>query len=102
MSVIKRNQDESLEILIELFYKNYYFQDYILNEISINNLERLGLIQIKYNEYISFDIFYEEFKNSEIVSKLKQSYNIETRNFCFKLTPFGLAFRKVCIKDSWN
>ena len=53
MSVIKRNQNESLEILIELFYKNYYFQDYILNEISINNLERLGLIQIKYNEYIS-------------------------------------------------
>ena len=102
MSVIKRNQNESLEILIELFYKNYYFQDYILNEISINNLERLGLIQIKYNEYISFDIFYEEFKNSEIVSKLKQSYNIETRHFCFKLTPFGLAFRKVCIKDSWN
>lgn len=103
VSVIKRNNDYiSFDILVDVFYTNYSFQDYTMNEISINNLSRLGLIDIKYDTSMKDDFFYEEFKKSEIITNFKNEFKentIDIKKHSFTISSLGKVFRKICIKD---
>lgn len=87
---------------VDKLYFNSTFPNYQLNEISIDNLIRLGLIEVvegshivdstRYNCYSKIAPVYERIevpKNSKVCVK---KY--------FKITSFGITFKKVCIKDS--
>lgn len=82
--------------------KNLYFSDAILesfsNNISIDNLIRLGLIAHQENE-LSHKNLYNHFYNSEILKNLKIEYpdtNFQLQKFHIRLTNLGNAFKTVC------
>lgn len=68
------------------------------NIISLNNLKRLGLIDIRYN--------YEVYDSTINLGTIRSTYlnrnnklNTKTYIYCY-ITEFGKTFKKVCIKDS--
>lgn len=89
-----------------------------LNSSSVKNLQRLGLIEISYNEYISDDSIYRKFEESSLFLKLKQTIQFTNlpqsplanenqyllgleapyiQKGLIKMTQFGNDFCLVCI-----
>jgi len=81
----------------DFFYRNDYFKDLKLNEISINNLIRLGLLKIQKRVPMT-DI------NEIMIATYYEKYEIEKsptfEKSTLKITSFGQAFKDVCLKDS--
>lgn len=93
-------------------FKNLFltplFLNYDKNLISIDNLERLGLIKVQEDRWLidnqHYDIFYNnppysQIKNESFSFKNMPAEIIVKHKFLY-LTSLGKAFKKVCIKDS--
>lgn len=73
------------------------FPDFELNSISLNNLKRLGLIDIKY-DYITYD---SKMTNTWEGLMTPSGKELDKRiDVSCHITSFGKAFKEVCIKDS--
>lgn len=73
------------------------FPHFELNTLSLNNLKRLGLIDIIYNYAINDS---KEANTWErLIHPSRKLFDRPKEIFCH-ITRFGTAFKKVCIKDS--
>jgi len=88
--------------IIDRMYISQSFNDYKLNEISIDNLIRLGFIKIEEESHLDKDSLYEHYSKFGTLASVLKTY--DNNKFCVKkyfvITAFGKAFKKVCIKDS--
>lgn len=100
ISLIILNSEGYTTIKDKLYFKPN-FPNYQLNEISIDNLIRLGLISVAENTYLTDDICYKHY--SEIAPVYNSLPSFNNSKFCLKkcftITSFGEAFKNVCIKD---
>ena len=90
------------DILNECLFINNLFEDVILNEVSINNLERLGLVKLIKNQYLTDKNQYRKYNQyGEVISSEGDGKKKYTCKACILIiTALGKAFKKVCLKDS--
>ena len=99
------NKEGTYNTKVDKLYFSPDFPDYNLNEISLDNLIRLGLIKVDANQYLSNNSLYERYSN---FGKICTSFELPTKpsKACIKgslqITAFGIAFKKVCLKDSFK
>ena len=78
------------------------YSDYIQLSSSLENLQRLGLINIDYNRIVKPDSLYEVYENDEFIDAIREQYKDEKdikvlfRKGLIELTDFGISFCKVC------
>lgn len=93
-----------LPILRNLFLNNENCKDHYLNEASLINLERLGLIELDYQFHFKNGDLYEPFKNTEEYIKIvklseeKGYMEVSLQKGRAKVTTFGNQFFNVCIE----
>lgn len=74
--------------------------------ISINNLERLKLINIPYGSYYTNDQLYNPFYNLEIYKSYKQLYSEPSKYELYvekrfiETTDIGKSFYDICVKNN--
>lgn len=99
--IAQTGYNSSFNILVETCFFCKEFPNFTLNEIALNNLARLGLIQLTKGIYSN--------PNSYIIYKSKKFLdnfpNIPTKKITYQkhiiqITALGKAFKNVCIKDS--
>lgn len=96
------NKEGDYNTEIEKLYLSSDFQNYNLNEISLDNLIRLGLIEIHDSKYLSEDSLYERYSN---FGKVCIGFELDETDskVCLKrilqVTAFGKAFKEVCLRD---
>ena len=92
------------------YYKNIFLSnttelDLIVQSVSISSLERLGLVEINFNEHAKA-YKYEHFEKTNLYTELQSDilkYNIprairvETIKGIVELTPYGNLFIKSCV-----
>lgn len=93
---LKRNQT----IFQRTFYLMPNFLDFKKNSITITNLHRLGILDLiqyfKLDEPLQKDFI----QNSQIISDLKKESDFSMQPHAYILSPLGVMFKKVCIKDT--
>lgn len=97
-------ENSGLYSLIKKFYISTEFPNFSKNAISINNLERLGLIEI--NDHYSFinEDFYKPFLESDEFKTLSEKYKdnsfykVELYKMIMKITPLGRALQEICLE----
>lgn len=102
VSLIENTQEGGTIPIINNLYLNQNFQDFKLNEISINNLARLGLIHINEGLFFIDTSYYEIYKQFAPICRPFDSTS-DSKNCLekiFSITALGKAFKEVCIKDS--
>ena len=73
--------------------------------VSLNNLERLGLIEIPYGEYYSedknYNVIRETTEYKRIEDELRNKYNgkVHENKKYIKHNSLGKSFYEVCIKE---
>lgn len=76
------------------------FLDFEKNSIAITNLHRLGILDLiqyfQLNEFSQKDFII----NSQIISDLKKESDFSMQPHTYVLSPLGINFKKVCIKDT--
>lgn len=82
-------------------------QNNTLNSISINNLKRLGLINVEYDKSFANKSVYEPFKNSPEYLHVQKVCEFNTTNEIKKIplikegviiiTNFGTSFKSICV-----
>lgn len=87
---------------VDKLFINSNFLDYNANQISLENLIRLGLIKIEEGAPLREETLYNRYKFlGNLCSELNLKYG---HNNCIKkyleITALGKAFKEVCIKDS--
>lgn len=97
MSVKYKEGSKTLFPLIVLFNGDIgYFED---NTISINNLERLGILQVDMNSQVTNSDKYKKYYDNSIIQELlKQHSNMELDKGCFYLSNFGENFISLCVE----
>lgn len=102
VSLVENTQEGGTISIIDNLYINKNFQDFKHNEISINNLMRLGLIHINEEKFFADNSRYEIYKQFAPIknnfASTKDSENCLKK--IFSITSLGKAFKEVCIKDS--
>ncbi|MBH0311920.1 DUF4393 domain-containing protein [Alcaligenes faecalis] len=81
--------------------------NYIQYQISLENLQRLELININYNTQLSSESVYDEIENGDIITYCKENSTSmdETLQFfvCYRgflsITKLGKSFSNICIKE---
>jgi hypothetical protein len=86
-----------------------------LAAVSIQNLYRLGLININYGRHLTDDSKYDHIKNSPIIKEIEnhyqdnystlpqyQDYKITFDKGLIQVTPLGFAFSQICSMDSFD
>lgn len=95
------------------YYKNIFLSnssehDLTLQSVSISSLERLGLIEIRFDEKVK-SYKYEPFEKTKLYSQLQmdivnniipRATNIEIVKGTVELTPYGELFIKSCISKN--
>ncbi|WP_049680554.1 DUF4393 domain-containing protein [Peribacillus loiseleuriae] len=99
-------------IKTDVFLGNHEVNDIDLNAASLTNLSRLGLITIKYEQYINDETTYEKFKNTDLYLSINDLFNTSShlndpflRNYeriviqkgVIVTTPYGKNFIKTCV-----
>lgn len=90
--------------LIPIFYISSGLDDITRNAISISNLSRLGLVEIQ-DSFFTNQEFYEPIKKHPIFlgmrEKFKEAKNMQVKMHpqVIKITPLGLAFKRVCLDN---
>ncbi|NLY09380.1 MAG: DUF4393 domain-containing protein [Tissierellia bacterium] len=72
---------------------------------SINNLERLGLIKVPTDVWITDDSKYEWATNNFIYFSLLETYadenhTLKCHNYTIIMTQFGLDFSEICLSNT--
>ena len=75
------------------------------NAISINNLSRLGLVEIDHVRSLTDKAYYEAYKDLmeyqqgllEFQARPEEHKEIRVDEGLFSLTPFGNLFREICL-----
>lgn len=105
-----RNENELGEgvFINEIFFWTENFPSPKENAISLLNLERQGLIKLKYQEFLTDKALYNCYNNSSYFKEVKRLIEDELsdpndlprtatiRENIISITDLGLAFRKVC------
>lgn len=102
------NPDLSYSTLAtNVFMSNPSITDYDLQAVSIASLERVGLVFIPFDGYLSDDRFYDQFKshpifigknvNEEFEYEIEGNKKIKLHKGIVKLTPLGSDFIKICL-----
>lgn len=102
VSLVKINSEGHSNTCTDKLYINSDFSNYHINEISMDNLIRLGLIETNDDLYLTDDSLYNHYsKIAPVYTPLKAPRNsiVCIKKF-FKITSLGKAFKKVSIKDS--
>lgn len=102
VSLVDVNSQEYTTIIINKLYISSTFRNYELNEISIDNLIRLGLVSIIEDSFLTENSLYEKYSK---LGKITTPFELEKNSrMCLKkhmsVTSLGRTFRKICIKDS--
>lgn len=102
VSLIKTTTEGHINSITKNLYFNQTFPDFTLNEISIDNLSRLGLINIKDDAHLTANSRYEHYNK---IAPTYSSFEVPNDSKCcikkyLEITSLGKAFKKVCIKDS--
>lgn len=105
ISIELDNNAGSRTIYQDLFI-HPFFKNNGLNSISINNLNRLGLIDVKYDTYLADASIYEAFKNTQEYCQVQKMCENDSENGNPKtpeiekglitITNFGTVFKKIC------
>lgn len=65
---------------------------------SLTNLERLGLLKIKSDTYVTNDSKYDFIRNNSIIQLVLENYpELSLEKMCFSITPLGKNFLEVCL-----
>ena len=105
IDVIERNQENNSYFLIIPNLTNISKYDNLTVSISIDNLLRLGLINIPADKSINSTSAYETitdtmiFKNFKEIYKLKPGYKIDILKKLISITELGTKFSEICIQD---
>lgn len=102
VSLIETTIEGYTNDITQNLYFNQNFPDFNLNEISIDNLSRLGLIIIKDDAHLTNNSHYEHYNK---IAPTYSSFEVPNGSRCcikkyLEITSLGKAFKKVCIKDS--
>ena len=104
VSIILENKDTKnyKEVLEHFYIENIsnIFHKRIAS--SLINIERLGLIEINYDVFLSDENRYLPYENHPIINQFKNEYNddlhsIKLKKGLIKITNFGMDFCKICI-----
>lgn len=99
---VDKNKMHHYEGYVDKLFIDDDFPDYYLNQISLENLIRLGLIKIEEGTSLNNTSLYEKYESlGNLCSELKLVYG---QYNCIKkyleITALGKVFKEVCIKDS--
>lgn len=73
-------------------------KDYGKNSASINNLERLGLVETTFSEWFADERQYSFFKSNHFLAKMLESRpNYSLENGIMRVTKLGQNFIKTCV-----
>lgn len=102
VSLIETTVEGYTNDITKNLYFNQNFPNFNLNEISLDNLSRLGLINIKDDAHLTDNSCYEHYNK---IAPTYSSLKVPNGSRCCKkkyleITSLGKAFKKVCIKDS--
>lgn len=102
VSLIETTVEGYTNDITKNLYFNQNFPNFNLNEISLDNLSRLGLINIKDDAHLTDNSCYEHYNK---IAPTYSSLKVPNGSHCCKkkyleITSLGKAFKKVCIKDS--
>lgn len=102
VSLIDSIDKTSHTTFVDKFFVNTEFSDYKSNEISIENLIRLGLLKIPEDSYFTNSSLYDRYSTYGDINHTNLDAPINSR-ICHKkqliMTSFGEAFKKVCVKN---
>lgn len=111
VTYIFKDSKGSATFFSNAFLANKNQQDINIQAVSLNVLERLGLIQINYNEQIDYEAEYEQFRHTDLFKaqlefieftpeEIRQSIHAEQpdiRRGIIRITAFGSNFMKACL-----
>jgi hypothetical protein len=83
--------------------KHVVKSDYEFVQLSIDNLERLGLIQALHDQEVADDDKYGLFEKHQVIKKIKKKHSESKIDFgrgLIRLTQFGRAFGSTCIRNT--
>ena len=77
------------------------YQNPVLMAASLQNLNRLGIIYLRYDQMVKPDNVYDAFETDAIYQQIKEQFQIPNTNITIEkglveLTDFGLQFCKIC------
>lgn len=96
------NSGNGFKLLLEnvfLKYPNTYLPD---NSLSISSLSRLGLLEIRYSEWLLNESVYIPFREHlwfKLLQKEFPGQTIDLQKGLVRLTPLGRSFTNVCIQN---
>lgn len=105
---IKKEAGSFIIVHTNVFLSNPDCTNIAIQGISISSLERLGLLSIDYDTYLSDKTFYEKFQTCTdyqlLENEVKHANEVNNKNDILKLkkgkaaiTPLGKAFIDVCL-----
>ncbi len=95
-----RKLENGTRTIFPLIFLTDEFYDFQKNSISLVNLERLGLISIKTDAWLSHESNYDFIRNHPItVGILKEFPDIILDKSCFTITDYGKNFIDVCVVE---
>lgn len=95
-----RKSENGKRTVFPLIFLTNEFYDFQKNSISLVNLERLGLISIKTDTWLSHESNYDFIRNHPItVGILKEFPDIILDKSCFTITDYGKNFIDVCVVE---
>jgi hypothetical protein len=96
----KKDAHNSYNIIHDLIYWDSAKDEseWKKNAVSINNLVRLGLIELNMETYLTDENSYDYYINSRLYASLaKENTNIAINKGIIKTTAFGKSFAKICL-----
>ena len=107
INVISKNKENTFWYILKNFTDiGYGICTYPDNIASyLENLNRLGLIEIPKGEYVANETLYDKLKQhkriTEIIAKpLPKNLVYDFQKYKFNLTNFGINFIKACVVDT--
>lgn len=103
-NIILVNKEGSNQLFANLIYNSDHHLFYQI-AASLENLQRLGLIQIKYDEWIIGDNYYSTFEQTPLFIGFKRQYELSNIEYpkvsiekgLTRLTPLGKNFFNICV-----
>lgn len=92
------NGENGTTTVFPLIFLSKEFGDFQQNAVSLVNLDRLGIITLKEDVFLSDETQYDFIKNHETISYILTEHpEMILEKSCFSLTSFGESFINACV-----
>lgn len=94
--------DQGFRILLDNVFLKYPTTYLPSNSLSISSLSRLGLLEVRYTEWMLDEKLYSPFKTHLWFALLQKEFpdkTIDIQKGLVRLSPLGRSFTRVCVPD---